>query len=68
MLANGRIAVPAVLVVTTLTLVVWLVHLDRFQIKAPWIGIIIGTWVWLFVYARVPLNLYIPSGGLWLPV
>ena len=55
--SHSRIAVPAVVVFTALTLVVTLLHLDRFHFNAPWLGTVVGTWVWLAVYASVPLIL-----------
>lgn len=56
--ARARVAVPAVLVFTALTLVVTLVHLDRFHLDAPHALITrAGTWMWLAVYAVVPLVL-----------
>lgn len=53
--ARARIAVPAVLVFTTLTLVVTLLHLDRFNFNAPNWYTVLGTWVWFLVYASVPV-------------
>lgn len=53
--ARGRIAVPAVLVFTTLTLIATLLHIDRFHLGAKFpVFTQIGTWVWLAVYALVP--------------
>lgn len=55
--ARARVAVPAVLIFTTLTLIVTLIHFDKFHFfsKAPgsfaW-GI---AWVWLVVYVTVPV-------------
>lgn len=54
---NARIAVPAVLLFTTLTLVVTLLHSDRFHFGAPLLITRVGTWTWLLVYALVPLIL-----------
>jgi hypothetical protein len=53
--ANGRIAVPAVIVFTGLTFIVTMLHLDRFHFNAPSLLTRAGTWVWLAVYASVPL-------------
>lgn len=54
--SDARIAVPAVFVFTTLTLIVTLVHLDRFHLDA---GLDPGTravtWAWIAVYAVVPV-------------
>ncbi len=55
--ANARTAVPAVIVFTTLTLVVTLLHLDRFHFNAPELFTRAGTWFWLAVYACVPIIL-----------
>jgi hypothetical protein len=52
---NARIAVPAVLLFTTLTLIVTLLHVDRFHFAAPLLITRIGTWTWLLVYALVPI-------------
>lgn len=52
--AHARIAVPAVLIFTTLTLVVTLVHLDRFHLGAADPITLGATWAWLVVYAVVP--------------
>ena len=55
--ARARVAVPAVLIFTTLTLVVTLVHFDRFHISSPepWARLV--TWGWLAIYAGVPVML-----------
>jgi hypothetical protein len=52
--ARMRIAVPAVLVFTTLTLIITLVHLDRFHLNAPDALTRFATWAWIMVYAVVP--------------
>lgn len=59
--ARARTAVPAVWVFTTLTLIVTLVHLDRFHFNAPNFITVAGTWVWLAVYLSVPVAM----GLLW---
>jgi hypothetical protein len=46
--ASARIAVPAVLLFTTLTLLATLLHLDRFHLDTA------SGWVWLAVYVAVP--------------
>ena len=46
--AFARIAVPAVLLFTSLTLVATLLHLDRFHLDTAF------GWVWLAVYVAVP--------------
>lgn len=53
--ARARIAVPAVLLFTVLTLVVTLVHIENFHFDAPAWHTVAGTWAWLIVYAVVPL-------------
>jgi hypothetical protein len=54
--ANARIAVPAVLVFTVLTLVATLQHLDKFHLGGTFaIGTQIVTWGWIAIYTLVPL-------------
>jgi hypothetical protein len=53
--ANARTAVPAVWTFTTLTLIVTLVHIDRFHFDAPRFITVFGTWFWLLVYVSVPI-------------
>ena len=59
----------AVLLFTALTLVATLIHLDRFHFGAPLFITRAGTWVWLAVYAGVPvamsvlLALQLPAPG-----
>ncbi|HEX6290866.1 MAG TPA: hypothetical protein VFZ66_16900 [Herpetosiphonaceae bacterium] len=55
--AHARIAVPAVLIFTTLTLVATLLHLDRFHLSDPNLLTRVAAWVWLAVYAIVPLTM-----------
>ena len=52
--ANARIAVPAVLVFTSLTLLVTLGNIDQYHFKAPGFVQSVGTWAWLVVYVVVP--------------
>src|SRR5262249_51826594 len=52
---NARIAVPAVLVFTVLTLIVTLVHSDKFHFHDPRFITRLGTWFWLGVYTVVPV-------------
>lgn len=52
--ADARIAVPAVLVFTVLTLLVTLGNLDSYNFNAPGFVQSIGTWAWLIVYVVVP--------------
>lgn len=53
--ARARTAVPAVWTFTFLTLIVTLVHIDRFHFDAPRLITVIGTWFWMLVYAGVPI-------------
>jgi hypothetical protein len=52
--SHARCAVPAVVAFTALTLVVTLIHRDKFHFNAPSLFTRMGTWVWLAVYASVP--------------
>lgn len=52
---NSRIAVPAVLLFTVLTLLVTLIHVDRFHLNAGAPITLAVTWAWLVVYAAVPV-------------
>ncbi len=61
---RARLAVPAVLVFTVLTLIVTLVHINRFHFDFPFTDAdarttdpitLFGTWMWLAIYAGVPL-------------
>ena len=60
--ANARPAVPGVWLFTLLTLVVTLLHLDRFHFNSPAFITVAGTWVWLAIYVGVPLAM----GLLWI--
>jgi hypothetical protein len=53
--ARARLAVPAVLAFTTLTLIATLLHLERFHFQAAFWLTLVVTWVWLVVYATVPV-------------
>jgi hypothetical protein len=52
---NARVAVPAVATFTGLTFIVTLIHIDKFHLDAPEAGTVVGTWLWLAVYALVPV-------------
>lgn len=54
--ARARVAVPAVLTFTFLTLIATLLHIDKFHFGSAF-GLFTqaGTWVWLLVYAIVPV-------------
>jgi hypothetical protein len=53
--ARTRVAVPAVLGFSTLTLAVTVVHADRFHFHSPPPITRAGTWGWLTVYVSVPV-------------
>ena len=53
--ARTRLAVPAVLVFSTLTLAITLVHAGRFHFHSPQLITRAGTWGWLLVYVSVPV-------------
>jgi hypothetical protein len=58
--AHARIAVPAVLVFTVLTLVATLLHLDKFHFGSGFAaGTQIVTWAWMAIYVLVPLLMLI---------
>lgn len=59
--AEARIAVPAVLTFTVLTFVITLLHIDRFHLHSNVATARIVAWVWLAVYASVPIIM----GMLW---
>ncbi len=61
--AQARPAVPGVWLFTLLTLIVTLVHLDRFHFGSPQFITAAGTWVWLGVYIAVPVALGILWAG-----
>ena len=52
---RGRIAVPAVLLFTSLTFIITLIHLDKFHLSSDNPTTLIITWAWILVYALVPL-------------
>jgi hypothetical protein len=53
--ARARIALPAVMVFTTLTFVTTLLHLDRFHLGNGFaVSTQLVTWGWIAVYALVP--------------
>lgn len=53
--ARGRIAVPAVLLFTSLTFIITLIHLDKFHLDTSNQVTLIITWAWILVYAIVPI-------------
>ena len=54
---NSRPSIPAVTLFTFLTLLITLVHIDKFHFDAPLFITRAGTWFWLIVYASVPIIL-----------
>ena len=57
--ARGRVAVPGVLVFTTLTLIGTMVHRDRFHFNSPLVIARAVTWFWLAIYAIVPPAMFV---------
>jgi hypothetical protein len=55
--ARVRSSVTPVLIFTVLTLIVTLVHLDRFHLAVPDLWTRFVTWAWLVVYVVVPVIL-----------
>lgn len=55
--ARARIAVPAVLVFTSLTMLITLLYRDRFHFLSPLLVARVITWGWLAIYVAVPLIL-----------
>lgn len=55
--ARARVAVPAVLTFTVLTLLATLLHRDRFHFAAPAALTRAAAWAWLAIYVAVPLLL-----------
>lgn len=57
--AKARVAVPAIWLFTTLTLVVTLVHSDRFHFSSPVASAQGAAWFWLAIYAGVPVAMLV---------
>src|SRR5438094_8944158 len=53
--AKARVAVPAIWLFTTLTLVATLGHFDRFHFSSPIASAQGAAWFWLAIYAGVPV-------------
>ncbi len=53
--ARVRIAIPAVWLFTTLTLIVTLLHIDKFHFTSPDLIPRFAAWFWLAIYAGVPI-------------
>jgi hypothetical protein len=56
---NSRPSIPAVTLFTFLTLIITIIHRDKFHFDAPLLITRAGTWFWLFIYAAVPIILTI---------
>jgi hypothetical protein len=52
--SRSRIAVPAVLLFTSLTFIITLIHIDKFHLGVSNTLTLILTWAWIVVYALVP--------------
>ncbi len=57
--AKARVAVPAIWLFTTLTLVVTLLHFDRFHFSSPIPSAQGAAWFWLAIYAGVPVAMLV---------
>ncbi len=57
--ARARPAIPGVWAFTFLTLIITLIHWDRFHFDSPRFITKAGTWVWLGVYISVPIAMVI---------
>ena len=55
--AHARPAVPGVWAFTFITMIITLLHLDRFHLDSSSIITRAGTWIWLGVYIGVPIAL-----------
>lgn len=55
--ARTRLAVPTSFTFTALTLLATLLHIDRFHLNSPDVTAVLFAWVWLTIYAGVPLSL-----------
>lgn len=53
--AKARVAVPAIWLFTTLTLVATLLHFDKFHFSSPILSAQGAAWFWLAIYAGVPV-------------
>jgi hypothetical protein len=57
--AGARVAVPSIWLFTTLTLVVTLVHFDKFHFSSPVLSAQGAAWFWLAIYAGVPVAMLV---------
>jgi len=55
--ARARVAIPGIWLFTTLTLVVTLVHFDRFHFSRPELAPRAAAWLWMGIYTVVPVAL-----------
>ena len=56
---SARVAVPAIWLFTTLTLVATLLHFDKFHFSSPIQSAQGAAWFWLAIYAGVPVAMLI---------
>ncbi len=59
--ATARVAVPGVWVFTTLTFLVTLVHLDRFNLSSTDLTPRVAAWLWMAIYAVVPVAMILAT-------
>jgi hypothetical protein len=57
--AKARIAIPAVWLFTTLTLIVTLLHIDKFHFNSAFPIAQFAAWFWLAIYAGVPIAMLV---------
>jgi len=63
--AKARVAVPAIWLFTTLTLVATLLHFDKFHFSSPIASAQAAAWFWLAIYAGVPVAMLLVA---WLQI
>jgi hypothetical protein len=59
--AAARVAVPSIWLFTALTLVVTLVHFDKFHFSSTTLSAQGAAWFWLAIYAGVPVAMLLTS-------
>jgi hypothetical protein len=59
--AKARVAVPGVWTFTALTLILTLVHFDRFHFSSPDVLPRAAAWFWLAIYAGVPVAMLVAA-------
>jgi hypothetical protein len=57
--ARARVAVPAIWLFTTLTLITTILHADTFHFSSPIASAAGAAWFWLAIYAGVPVAMLI---------